>query len=189
MYSKFSSFQVFGDEPQLGGTSLGPKMGTSVGWGDWQNFHRMGGPPVPPKKKKPWEELSTKGPTTGTCCKHGKQNQPLGIWVTPYKMQNFVYEWVDFSKKHQIWDKIGLNLRKFWKNWVILLKIWPEIGLIGSWMGSSSWKISICMGLLSNSAVACPYQYQTKVEYPSPPIPNKFTWSSNGNHSIETNVA
>ena len=28
-------------------------MGTSVGWGDWQNFRRMGGPPSPPRKK-PW---------------------------------------------------------------------------------------------------------------------------------------
>ena len=45
-------FQNFGDEPQLGGTSLGPKTGTSVGWGvgDWQNFRQMGGPPVPPEK-------------------------------------------------------------------------------------------------------------------------------------------
>ena len=34
-----------------GGTSLGPKMGTSVGWGDWQNFCQMGRPPVPPGKK------------------------------------------------------------------------------------------------------------------------------------------
>ena len=34
-----------------GGTSLGPKTGTSVGWGDWQNFCRMGGTPSPPRKK------------------------------------------------------------------------------------------------------------------------------------------
>ena len=50
-------------------------------------------------------------------------------------MQNLVYEWVDFSKVPQIWAKIGTNLRKFWKNWVILLKIWPKIGPIGIWMG------------------------------------------------------
>ena len=63
--------------------------------------------------------LSTKDPT-GTCRQHGYQNQPLGIRMIPYKMQNLVYEWVDFA-----------NLRKFWKNQAILLKIWHKIGPIG----------------------------------------------------------
>ena len=31
------------DEPWLGGTSLGPEMGTSVDGVDWQNFCPMGG--------------------------------------------------------------------------------------------------------------------------------------------------
>ena len=30
-------------------------------------------------------------------------------------MQNFVYEWVDFSIFSEVWAKIGLNLRKFEK--------------------------------------------------------------------------
>ena len=55
--------------------------------------------------------------------------------MAPYKMQNLVYEWVDFSKVPQIWAKIGSNLRKLWKNRVILLKIWLKIGPIGMWMG------------------------------------------------------
>ena len=42
-----------------------------------------------------------------------------------------MYEWVNFSKVPHIWAKIGSNLRKFWKNRVILLKIWPKIGPIG----------------------------------------------------------
>ena len=46
-------------------------------------------------------------------------------------MQKLVYEWVDFSEFSQIWAKIGLNLRKFWKYGVILLKIEP-IGMNGS---------------------------------------------------------
>ena len=50
-------------------------------------------------------------------------------------MQNLVYEWVDFSKFGQIWAKIGSNLRKFWRNMVILFKIWPKIGPISIWMG------------------------------------------------------
>ena len=85
------------------------------------------------------------------------------MWMTPYKMQNLIYEWVDFSKYSQIWAKIGSNLRKFVKNWVILLKTWPKIGPIGIWMGEFSWKIGICMGLLSNSTEACSYQNQTWV--------------------------
>ena len=40
-----------------------------------------------------------------------------------------------FSKVPQIWAKIGSNLGKFWKNWVILLEIWPKLGPIGIWMG------------------------------------------------------
>ena len=50
-------------------------------------------------------------------------------------MQNLVYEWVEFSKAPQIWAKIGSNLRKFGKNRVILIKIWPKIRPIGIWMG------------------------------------------------------
>ena len=49
----------------------------------------------------------------------------------PYKMQNLVHEWANFSKFPQIWVKISSNLRKFWKNWVILLKTWPKIAPIG----------------------------------------------------------
>ena len=56
--------------------------------------------------------------------------------MTPYKMQNLVYEWVDFSKVPQILAKIGPNLRKFWKNQVILLKNlaanWTEWYMNGS---------------------------------------------------------
>ena len=78
--------------------------------------------------------LSRKGPT-GMCRLHGWRNQPLGILMTPYEMQNLVYEWVDISKFGQIWAKIGSNLRKFWKKFVILFKIWPKIRPIGIWMG------------------------------------------------------
>ena len=46
----------------------------------------------------------------------------LGIWMTPCKMQNLIYEWVDFSKFTQIWAKIGTDLRKFWKKRVTALK-------------------------------------------------------------------
>ena len=91
--------------------------------------------------------LSTKDPT-GTCWKHGYQNQPLGIWMTPNNMQNLVFEWVDFSKFSLIWAKIGSKKKKIGKNRVILLKIWPKTELISIWM---AWKIGICMGLLSNS--------------------------------------
>ena len=50
----FKFFQIFGDEPRMGGggTSLGPKLGTSVGWGGLANFRRIGGPPSPPPPGK-----------------------------------------------------------------------------------------------------------------------------------------
>ena len=35
--------------------------------------------------------------------------------MTPYKMQNLVYEWVDFSKFSKIGAKIGSNLRTYLK--------------------------------------------------------------------------
>ena len=84
-------------------------------------------------------------------------------------MQNLVYEWVDFPNVPLIWAKIGSNLRTFWKNRVILIKIWPKngpIALVYEWV-TFSWKIGIYMGLLSNSVVAHPYQNQTRV--PPPP--------------------
>ena len=40
-----------------------------------------------------------------------------------------------FSKFSPILAKIGSNVRKFWKNRVILLTIWPKIEQIGIWMG------------------------------------------------------
>ena len=90
--------------------------------------------------------------------------------MTPYNKQNLVYKWVDFSKFFQIWAKMGSNLRKFWKNWAILLKIWPKVGPFGIWMGHFFFKIGISMGQLSNFAVARPYHNQTWV----PPL---GTWS------------
>ena len=49
----------------------------------------------------------------GCAANTGSKNRLL-VWMTPYKMQNLVYEWVDFSKVPQIWAKIGSNLRKIW---------------------------------------------------------------------------
>ena len=50
MYLIFSKFQGW---ISAGGGSFGPKTGTNVGWGDWQNFCQMGDPSVPPGKKNP----------------------------------------------------------------------------------------------------------------------------------------
>ena len=50
-------FSNFWGQTSAGGgggkTSLGPKMGTSVGWGIDKIFAGWGGPPVPPAKN-PW---------------------------------------------------------------------------------------------------------------------------------------
>ena len=62
----------------------------------------------------------------------------FGIWMGHFF--NF------FLNLSQNW----LKLKKILENLAILLKIWPKIGLIGIWIGHFSWKIRICMGLLSN---------------------------------------
>ena len=60
----------------------------------------------------------------------------------------------------KIWAQTGSNLRKFWKNQVILLKIDP----IGVWKGHFFLKnLFLYKGLLSNSMEARPYQNQTWV--------------------------
>ena len=84
----------------------------------------------------------------------------LVIWMTAYKKPNLVYKWVDFSKVPQTWAKIGLALRKFWKNCVILLKILPKIKQIGTLMGQyflKTWHLlGTFIGLLSKSAQHIP---------------------------------
>ena len=99
----------------------------------------------------------------------GSKISLLVIWMTAYKKPNLVYKWVDFSKFPQTWAKIGLDLRKLWKNCVILLKILPQIKQIGTLMGQYFLKTWYLLGyfyrFLSKSAAAHPYQ-QTKLGYP-----------------------
>ena len=52
MYLNFSNFR--GRTSAGGGTSLGPKTGTSVGWGGLVKFSPDGGTPQSPPRKKPW---------------------------------------------------------------------------------------------------------------------------------------
>ena len=90
----------------------------------------------------------------------GSKISLLVIWMTAYKKPNLVYKWVDFSKVPQTWAKIGLALRKFWKNCVILLKILPKIKQIGTFMGQyflKTWYLlGTFIGLLSKSAQHIP---------------------------------
>ena len=51
MHLNLSNFQGRTSAGGGGGTSLGPKMGTSVKWGGLAKFCQMGGPPSPPRKK------------------------------------------------------------------------------------------------------------------------------------------
>ena len=90
--------------------------------------------------------------------------------MTPYKTQNLVYEWVDFSQFSQIWAKIGSNLRKFLKNRAILLKIWEN--LVQNW---ADWYINGSLFLEKLVFVWVYFQIsrrhiptKTKVEYPPP---------------------
>ena len=86
------------------------------------------------------------------------QNAKFGIWM----------DW--FFKI--FWNLIGSNLRKFWKNPVILLKIWPKIEQIGiyKWV-TFSWKIGICMSLLQ--ILRWHISTKTKLEYPQGKISGK----------------
>ena len=75
-----------------------------------------------------------------------------------------MYEWAIFLQFY-----LNLNWLKSKKNPVILLKILRKIGPIGYEWATFSWKKKgICMGLLSKSMVAHPYQTQTWVPL-SPP--------------------
>ena len=65
----------------------------------------------------------------GCAANMGSKISLLVYKMTPYKMQNLVYEWVDFSKFGQIWAKIGSkkiyekisifiqNLTQNWADW------------------------------------------------------------------------
>ena len=83
--------------------------------------------------------------------------------MAAYKMPNFGYKCVNFSKFSQIWATIGLDFRKFWKNCVILLKILPQIKQIGQYFLKTWYLFGIFIGLLSKPAAAHPYQNQTWV--------------------------
>ena len=72
------------------------------------------------------------------------------------KMQDLVYEWVDFY------------LRKFWKNHAQnLAQNWTK--LVYEWV-TFSWKIGICMGSTFKFCGAHPYQNQTWVPPRTNPI-------------------
>ena len=78
----------------------------------------------------------------------------------PLKMQNLVCEWVCLSNVSQIWAQILENFGKI--GW-FCSKSDPKLSrLVYEWI-TFSWKIGICMGLLSNSEAAHPYQNQTLV--------------------------
>ena len=93
MYLNFSNFRE--RTSAGGGTSLGPKMGTSVGWGGLAKFSPDGGeppvPPSPPPGKKPcWPQM--------------KFDLVLGTWP----LTAWIYEGSHiYLSINQIWYKIG----------------------------------------------------------------------------------
>ena len=90
-------------------------------------------------------------------------------------MQNFVYEWVDFSIFSEDWAKIGLNLRKFEKQKTInkkkrgegnFVKILTKLGSVSIWMGHFFLESWYMYGSCFKFPAACPYQNQTWVTSP-----------------------
>ena len=50
--------------------------------------------------------------------------------MTPYKMQNLVYKWIDFSKFGQIWAKIVEEIGNFVRNLAPNWADWYMNGLL-----------------------------------------------------------
>ena len=82
---------------------------------------------------------------------------------------------MDFSKFPQTWAKIGLDLRKLWKNCVILLKILPKIKQIGTLMGQYFLKTWIYLVLLWVYFQSLRQHIPTKKQTWVPP--GVFRWS------------
>ena len=97
--------------------------------------------------------------------KRGAEFLPEGA-VAPLPPSGYATVWTGwfFQNFPRFESKVAANLRQFWKDWVILLKIWPKIGLTGIWMGHfflKNWYLygstfKFCCGIY-------PYQNQTWV--------------------------
>ena len=94
----------------------------------------------------------------------GSKIRPLGIWMTPYKMQNLVCEWVNFSTFSQNLSQNWLKFKEILEKsgdfaWNVAKKL---SRLVYEWV-TFSWKIGICMDLLSKR---WHIPTKTKLEYP-----------------------
>ena len=115
--------------------------------------------------KRPYEECAT---NMGSKISFLVYEWPLikcKIW--------YMNEWVNFSIFFQImiqnWVKFKNILEKL--GW-FYLRFGPKLSrLVHEWV-NFSWKIGICMGPLSNSVAAHPYQNQTRVSPPRSGIPD-----------------
>ena len=83
-------------------------------------WHGLGGGGRNTQYKRPVNVLPTLvAKSTSWYMKDPLWNAKFGVWMDRE------------SKFSQFWAKIGSNLRKFWKKWVILFKVWRKIGPIG----------------------------------------------------------
>ena len=73
------------------------------------------------KNKQTNKNKNFNSPRGGVFCTKDPDRDVPPTWIVICKFGI----WVDFSKCSQIWAKIGSKLRKFWKNRMSLLKIWP----------------------------------------------------------------
>ena len=84
-------------------------------------------------------------------------NQPL-VYEWSFIKCKFWYELFLISQHFPKLDKIGSKLKKIFKTGWFCSKFCQIFGqLVYEWV-HFSWKISICMGLLSNSAIERPYK-------------------------------
>ena len=90
--------------------------------------------------------------------------------MTPYRMQNLVYKWVNLKNFSLIWAKIGSNLRKFWEKSGNFTQNLVQIRPIGIWMGHlflKHWYLYQSTVYFRNLGWHVPTK--TKLEYPPPP--------------------
>ena len=97
-------------------------------------------------------------------CACGLEDLPFFTCSPKYSNMQMIDTYLSLTSKWWFWC---LNLNHhllFGQTMGILLQIWCKIGSIElyEWV-TFSWKIGTCMGLLSNSAAAHPYQNQTWV--------------------------
>ena len=89
-------FQIFGDEPQLGGDKPWSKNGDKCQMGDWQNFRQLGGTPQSSPGKNP------------DFCMFWVSSIPDWLQHVPIVYRAYEWQWIAMSFFFQIFSPIPI---------------------------------------------------------------------------------